>query len=238
MGPISPADAKKLCRITGKQNDAHCFSPVISFGKPFKGDGMQGCKITKNEDFHFVKPTLKKTKDNEKAYKNFEEVLEKMRNIPIKKKKVEVMRDYGYNIIEQFTTIIFPPEIEEGIRLGEFESINMAKDSKYINVKIRQGGIVKIELEKLNKSDLDQYDNLYYGRGPNDKVIKENQAILEERNQRKQNCMAMKRKFEGLEEAAEAEYLKDVERPKCKKPRVKFDPNKRKEKLTLGFLHL
>ncbi|KAK4286769.1 hypothetical protein Pmani_040143 [Petrolisthes manimaculis] len=230
LPPITPAEAKKICKVTGKATDIHSYSPIISFGKPIRFDGVVGCKITFHEDLVFVRPVFEKNKDNEKAFDYLEEVLKKMKHKI--KKKPEAQREFVYPLSsQQKTNLVIPPEMEWAIRIGELETVSMSKDSTCINVKIKQGRIVKLDIQTLKFTAVEEQDNLYYGEGQNKDVLKDQQKILNERNKRKANCMARKSRFEALDAKAEAEELRDTVKPVYNKPRVKFNAKQRAEKL-------
>ncbi|XP_042234482.1 uncharacterized protein LOC121874418 [Homarus americanus] len=229
LPPITPAEAKKLCKITGKASDIHSYSPIISFGKPIRFDGTEGCKITKHESLIYLRPVFERTKENEKNYFQLEDVLKKMK---IKlKKRPDNDHEFVYHMSEQKTNLVVPPEMEEAIRLGELETLSMSKDSKYVNVKIRMGRIIKMDLRTLAFSEIVDRENLFYGRGQNKDVLEEQQKILDERNKRKANTLARKQRFEALDAKAEAEELRDTVKPAYNKPRVKFNAKQRAEKL-------
>ncbi|XP_071523601.1 uncharacterized protein [Panulirus ornatus] len=229
LPPITPAEAKKLCKITGKASEIHKFTPVIAFGKPITFDGIEGCKITKHESLLFVRPVFEKTKENEKGFPHLEEVLKKMK---LKlKKRPEAEREFVYRLSEPRMNLVVPPEMEEAIKTGELESVSMSKDCKFVNVKIRQGRIVKMDLRTLRFSEVDEREDLFYGEGQSKEVLEEQQKILNERNKRKANTMARKKRFEALDAKAEAEELRDTVKPAFNKPRVKFNAKQRAEKL-------
>ncbi|XP_069938807.1 uncharacterized protein [Cherax quadricarinatus] len=229
LPPITPAEAKKLCRITGKASEIHSYSPIIAFGKPVRFDGTEGCKITKHESLVYVRPVFEKTKENEKSYSYLENLLKKMKGKL--KKRPEGELEFVYHLSEQKTNLIVPCEMEEAIRTGELEAVSMSKDSKFVNVKIKQGRIIKMNLRVIQFSEINERNDLFYGRGQNKDVLEEQQEILNERNKRKANTMARKQRFEALDAKAEADELRDTVRPPYNKPRVKFNAKQRAEKL-------
>jgi hypothetical protein len=66
--PISPADARRLCRITAKRMDDHNFVPLLEVGKRPEGikchvTGMAsrgGSEHHSRDDYKYVTPILKK----------------------------------------------------------------------------------------------------------------------------------------------------------------------------------
>lgn len=228
LPPLSPADAKKLCRITGKATDSHNYSPIIAFGKPYRFDGLEGCKITKHENLSFSRPLFIKYKENEKTFDYLAQVLSRMKSK--KKKSVDTKRLYVYKVNDQPAGLVVPPELEEAIRTGEIETFSVSKDIKHVSLRIKQGRTVKVQMESISKSEVNE-DDYYYGEGQNKDVLEDQQRIINERNKRKQDTMAMKKVFELKEQKAEDDLRKATERPKPKRPPVKFDPAKRREKL-------
>ena len=228
LPPISPADAKKLCRITGRSCDVHHYCPIVAFGKPIKFDGVIGCRITMFENFSFAKPIFEKTKDNEKAFEFLEEVIDKMKKK--KNKSAEADKKFAYDVKEHKITIVLPPEIEEAIRCGEIESFSLHKDCKQVQMKVRTGRIIKLGLQTIPREEIEQDEFIHYGEGHNEKAMKEQQKILEERNKRKQDTLARKKLFEDKERKEEESERRDLERPKSKKP-LKFTLKKREEKM-------
>ena len=228
LPPISPADAKKLCRITGRSGDAHHFSPIIAFGKPIKLLGATGCRITMFQDFMFTKPVFERTKENEKAYVFLEDAMSKMKSKRDKCSNFE--KQFAYNIEEQKVTIVIPPEIEEGIRCGEIESFSMKKDGKIVQIKVRSGRIIKLNVHQMTKEEVeDVSENIHYGEGQNKDVLEEQLKVLNERTKRKEETLARRKLFEDKEKKEEESERKATYRPKSKKPLV-MSHKKREEK--------
>lgn len=228
LPPISPADAKKLCRITGKSGDVHHYCPIIAFGKPIQFDGAIGCRITMFEGFSFAKPVFEKTKENEKAFDFLDEVIDKMKRK--KKKDADTAKQFAYDVQEHKMTIVVPPEIEEAIRCGEIESFSMNKDCKMVQIKVKAGRTIKLNLQNIPMEEIKESESIYYGEGHNEKALAEQQKVLDERNKRKQDTMARKKLFEDKEKKEEESERRDLERPKSKKP-LKFTLKKREEKM-------
>ncbi|XP_018008482.1 uncharacterized protein LOC108666173 [Hyalella azteca] len=227
LPPISPADAKKLCRITGRVTDLHHYSPIVAFGKPIKFDGVIGCRITMFENFTFARPIFIKTKENEKAFDYLEEVMVQMKNK--KKKGADADKKFAYDVHEHKITIVVPPEMEEAIRCGEIENFSINKDCKLVQIKIRSGRIIKLNLEGIPKEEIEASESIFYGEGQSKEVLAEQQSVINERNKRKQDTMARKKLFEEKEKKEEELERRDIERPKSKKPLV-MSHKKRAEK--------
>ena len=233
LPPISPAEAKKLCRITGKSNDAHNFSPIISFAKPIKFDGVKGCKITVHKEINhrYVQPVYERNNDNEKTIEHMLDIISKMKTIKGNNRLTDKKKEYYYEITEYHMTIVVDSNMEEAIRTGEFDYIHMAKDKKHINVKTNNGRIIKLLVNIMPKGEIEENDNVYHGEGPTQEVIDRQQKVLDENNKRKQNTLARKKIFEDKERKAEEDEKRATTRPIPKRPRIKFDPKKRAEKL-------
>ena len=88
--PISPADARKLCRITGKRMDDHNYVPLIEMGRrpvsakcPITGKHQERpqsvVRHQSRNDYKYVTPILKKEALDEPADKKAFEDLQKVR---------------------------------------------------------------------------------------------------------------------------------------------------------------
>ena len=80
--PISPADARKLCRITGKRMDDHNFVPLLESGKTPECVSSASKSTSRphktRHDFKYVTPVLKKDCMDKCDQKPFED-LQKVR---------------------------------------------------------------------------------------------------------------------------------------------------------------
>lgn len=180
------------------------------------------------EGFSFAKPIFLKTKENEKAFEYLDEVMVKMKTK--KKKEVDTGKQFAYDVQEHKITIIVPPELEEAIRCGEVETLSLNKDCKMVQLKIKSGRIIKLNLENIPKEEVESSESIHYGEGQSKDVIVEQQKVINERNKRKQETMARKKLFEDKEKKEEELERRDIERPKSKKP-LKFTLKKREEKM-------
>merc|ERR1712013_966406 len=97
--PISPADARKLCKITGRRMDDHNFVPLLEFGK--RPECVR-CKITgtgnvkkempaetvegdqlhiPRDDYKYVAPILRKEvieKEYQKSFEDLQKLLKRL----------------------------------------------------------------------------------------------------------------------------------------------------------------
>ena len=138
--PISPADARKICRITSKRMDYHNYVPLIEQGR--RPECVR-CLITANRaannkenssgnagvpdkpvfglhdprnDYKYVTPILKREameKGDVKAFEDLQKVLKKL------KKGLgpgEEDRNYVYLMPSVLCGLIVPAEVEEAIR--------------------------------------------------------------------------------------------------------------------------
>ena len=146
--PISPADARRLCRITGKRMDAHNYLPLLEVGKRPEcvkcsiTHGKKGQKIdnedkknaasglnfhTVRNDFKYVTPILRKDvmePGDLKAFEDLQKVLKRL-----KKSLPEEERDkmYAYMMPSLLCGLIVPAEVEEAIKIGEMETVSLSK---------------------------------------------------------------------------------------------------------------
>merc|ERR1712001_162758 len=97
--PISPADARKLCKITGRRMDDHNFVPLLEFGRrpqcvlcKITGTGNVKKEMPKEEgsdqvhgardDYKYVAPILKKDaieKEDQKSFEDMQKLLKRTR---------------------------------------------------------------------------------------------------------------------------------------------------------------
>ena len=144
--PISPADARRLCRITGKRMDTHNYMPLLEVGKrpecvkcaitgkkqlPASEVGPSKAGLANHlirNDYKYVTPILRKDvveQGDAKAFEDLQKVLKRLK----KGLSGEDERDrmYVYMLPGLLCGLIVPAEVEEAIRLGEMESVSLSK---------------------------------------------------------------------------------------------------------------
>ena len=132
--PISPADARRLCRITGKRMDDHNYVPLIEVGKQPEcvrcnitgktgKDGKVDGKIHKSchecrSDFKYVTPILKKElmeKSDQRAFEDLQKLLKTLqKNIKAEDKD----KMFVYLLPSVLCGLIVPAEVEEAIKVS------------------------------------------------------------------------------------------------------------------------
>ena len=142
--PISPADARRLCRITGKRMDTHNYLPLLEVGK--RPECVK-CAITGKKqqlgaeesmakksmhhvirnDFKYVTPILRKDVVETGDAKAFEDLQKVLKRLKKGLSEDERERMYVYMLKETLCGLIVPAEVEEAIRLGEMESVSLSK---------------------------------------------------------------------------------------------------------------
>ena len=221
--PISPADARKLCRITGRRMDDHNFVPLLEFGKQPE---CCKCSITANSadkltrdknhdtrsDYKYVTPILKKEamdKCDQRAFEDLQKVLKTLcKNIP----ENEGSRMYVYLLSPALCGLIIPAEVEMAVRLGDLESVSVSKSCDKAIFKIRGRPTLCIPLKEVNVK-IDSKDVFFDGLGQTNETLVRQKKILEDK---KRKTLANKKIFEDLEKQAEEEFIKDSERVKGK----------------------
>ena len=137
--PISPADARRLCRITGKRMDTHNYLPLLEVGKRpecvkcsithgKKGTTIDDKKLhSVRNDFKYVTPILRKDAMEAGDLKAFEDLQKVLKRL--KKALPEEERDkmYVYMMPSLLCGLIVPAEVEEAIRIGEMETVSLSK---------------------------------------------------------------------------------------------------------------
>ena len=141
--PISPADARRLCRITGKRMDDHNYVPLLEVGKQPEsvrcnitgktagkdGKGKEGIPIllTLHEcrnDFKYVTPILKKEvmeKGDQRAFEDLQKLLKSLlKNVKSEDKE----KMYVYLLPSVLCGLIVPAEVEEAIKVCFIKSLD------------------------------------------------------------------------------------------------------------------
>ena len=143
--PISPADARRLCRITGKRMDTHNYLPLLEVGKrpecvkcaitgkkqpaaPEVGSQKAGLinHLIRN-DYKYVTPILRKDVVEQGDAKAFEDLQKVLKRLKKGLGAEEKDRMYVYMLPGLLCGLIVPAEVEEAIRLGEMESVSLSK---------------------------------------------------------------------------------------------------------------
>ena len=147
--PISPADARRICRITGKRMDQHNYTPLLEVGKrpecvkcsitmhgkksdsggvdPSSGRKLSISHSVRN-DFKYVTPILRKdameNTGDAKAFEDLQKVLKRLKkSLPSEEKD----KMYVYMLPSLLCGLIVPAEVEEAIRIGEMEMVSLSK---------------------------------------------------------------------------------------------------------------
>ena len=122
--PISPADARRLCRITGKRMDDHNYVPLIEIGRQPEcvkcnitgkagkdGKSKEGIALTLHQcrnDFKYVTPILKKEvmeKSDQRAFEDLQKLLKTLqKNIkPEDKEKIQLIMSVDLHVKDDYT---------------------------------------------------------------------------------------------------------------------------------------
>ena len=133
--PISPADAKRLCRITNKRMDDHNYVPLLEIGKQpecvrcnvtekVSKDGKttkESFALTQHtcrNDFKYVTPILKKEvieKGDQRAFEDLQKILSALQK-NVKPEDKDKM--YVYLLPSTLCGLIIPAEVEEAIKVS------------------------------------------------------------------------------------------------------------------------
>ena len=246
--PISPADARRLCRVTGKRMDYHNYVPLIEAGR--RPDCVRGLITQKNQnkenksgnndksgsifglhdsrnDFKYVTPILRKEvmeKSDMKAFEDLQKVLKKL------KKGLgheDEEKNYVYLLPSVLCGLIVPPEVEEAIRKGEIESVSVSKSCEKAVFKIKGKPTLFIPLKEVDIYQGSARDKLYDGRGQSKETLNKQKQAAEAK---KRKTLANKKIFEDLEKQADEEMLKDLEQRPAGKGRRRGNRTKEAQK--------
>jgi len=228
--PISPADARKLCKITGRRMDDHHFVPLLEFGK--RPECVR-CKITgtgdvkkempaengdgeqvhiPRDDYKYVAPILRKDVIEKEYQKSFEDLQKLLKRLKKGSDDEKDQKYFVYLLPTVLCGIIVPIEVEEAIRLGEIESLSISKncDKAIFKIKGRPTMFIPLKESDIKKSE---GKNLYNGKGQSKETLNRQKKVLEEK---KKKMFASRKIFQDLEKAADEELLNDQDRPKGK----------------------
>merc|ERR1711953_1453931 len=230
--PISPADARKLCKITGRRMDDHNFVPLLEFGRrpecvrcrvtgtgdvrkeipPEELEGGDLLHVTR-DDYKYVAPILRKEVIDKEYQKSFEDLQKLLKRLKSTGNDENNDKYFVYLLESCLCGIIVPQEVEEAIRLGEIESLSISKnlDKAIFKMKGRPTMFIPLKESDTNKVVGDR--RLYNGTGQNKETLGKQKKVLDDK---KKKMFAQRRIFEDLEKAADEELLNDQDRPKGK----------------------
>jgi len=224
--PVSPADAAKLCRITGKRADKHGFVPLIEPGrKP-----QTKCPVTGREpaatdeaavaaarealhstrrDFKYLRPVLRRDavdKADLRAFDDLQRVLKK-----VGKENMSADSDvdgYVYPLPSILASLVVPPAVEEAIRRGDVEAVSLSKTCDRVVFKVKGKRTVFLPLEPCG-----EIGRWLDGQGQNAETLKR-QRQAEEAAKKKRGIwgdQSSKKVFEALEKKAGEAAAKEKE---------------------------
>ncbi|CAB4061504.1 unnamed protein product [Lepeophtheirus salmonis] len=224
--PISPGDARRLCRITGRRMDRHNYVPLIEYGKrpeTLKCSVTQGAKnVPKRgehkfrQDYKYVTPILKKESLTDaadiKAFEDLQKVLKRLKkNILENDDKMFV-----YMSSASLCGLILPAEVEEAIKLGEIENISVSKNCDKVMFKIRGKPTLFVNLKEVDSKNNNIGDSpIFNGGGQSKETLSKQKKVLDEKK-RKKNKLLNKKIFEDLEKKADDDMDKMEIKPSGK----------------------
>ncbi|XP_017890129.1 obscurin isoform X5 [Ceratina calcarata] len=223
LPPISPADAKRFCRITGKSYGlpTHHYIPVLL---GVRTHDKSKCKITNAsglgphhytagfvlgekkkhvilKDYRYVFPILEGEGEQQRALRDL---------LNTKHPLVEEEQSkFVYTVEERRCSLVFPSRLEAAVRDGDVKDVMLSRDCDTVLFRLKQGKNVSVDFRNL-----EDFENLYDGLGPNQEVLKERERQEAEARKRKRKRQAglnyAKKIFEEKERAAEEEELKQA----------------------------
>ena len=232
--PISPADARKLCRITGKRMDDHNYVPLLEFGKRpecvrclitaknankenkkcnAKEDGKTSSVFGPHEarnDFMYVCPVLEREAIEKSDLKAFDDLMRVLKKMEADLSGEDANKSYVYSLPSMLCGLILPAGVEEAIRKGEIESVSVSKSCDKAIFKIKGRPTLFVPLNEVDLCQASKKGKLYDGRGQNKETLTRQKQALEAK---KRKTLTNKKIFEDLEKQADEEMMKDLERP-------------------------
>ncbi|XP_015180266.1 PREDICTED: muscle M-line assembly protein unc-89 isoform X4 [Polistes dominula] len=229
LPPISPADAKRFCRITGKSYGlpTHHYIPVLL---GVHSHDKSKCKITNAAGFgphHYTAGLILGEKRKHVVLKDFRYVFpilegeseqqRALRDLLGRKQPMVEEEDYKfvYTVEERRCSLVFPARLEAAVRDGDVKDVMLSRDCDTVLLRLKQGKNVSVDFKNL-----EDFDNLFDGLGPNEEVLKERERIENEAKKRKRKRQAglsyAKKIFEEKEKAAEEEELQKAKHLKLR----------------------
>ena len=204
------------CKITLASHMEHNYVPIIEFGKG-KGLGVKSCKITGHvaetisrpvplpeettevkhvhrfkKGLRYMEPFLSRLANpGEKAV--MESLVEKMGSTT----EMDSSHSFVYTLHDRRTGkagIVVPHTYEEAIRSGTIESIMLSGDSNSLVVRLREGPICTIPMDKMSKPQIERMvedDMLFDGQGPDREVIEAQRREKAAKEQENRDQMAL-----------------------------------------------
>ncbi|KAF0311169.1 hypothetical protein FJT64_017989 [Amphibalanus amphitrite] len=199
------------CRITMASHMDHNYVPIIEFGKG-KGLSVQSCKITGHVAESISRPVplpeenteTKRVHRHRKELRYMEPFLSRLAN-PGEKAVMESLvekmsgetqldpsQSFVYTLHDRRTGkagIVVPHTYEEAIRTGTIESIMLSGDSNSLVVRLHDGPMCTIPMDKMSKPQIERMvedDMLFDGQGPDREVIEAQRREKAAKEQEKQ----------------------------------------------------
>lgn len=226
--PISPADSRKICRITAKRMDHHNYVPLLELGKrpecskkARKEDSNKTVAHQSKNDFKYVTPVLKKEVMTDKSdAKAFEELQKILKRLKSGLGPEEEGKNYVYLMASTLCGLIVPAEVEEAIRQGEIETVSLSKKCDKAVFKIKGRPTLFVPLKEVDIGLANRPGSLLHdGAGQSSETLAKQKKQADAAAARKRRVgmgTCNKKIFEDLERRADAEAEKDEERPEGK----------------------
>lgn len=201
LPPISPVEARRICRLMGKSvsSEDHQYVPLIEFARASKA---ARCHITSHADeqphhyqqVHTSGATLTADKcritakhqinDNyrylypiikENSYdmKQLKRVLDRM-NSRLESLTVEPGSRFVYQVDENHLNLVLPADMEAAIRRGEIENLLISKDGSTALIRLKDGPSLTLTLRPMSPTAA---DGLLEGAGQDDEVLAKQKQI-------------------------------------------------------------
>lgn len=191
LPPISPGDARRFCRITGKSYGlpSHHFIPV----KLTSFLGKKKCRVTNVSAelgrHHYV-PDISYGKRKHIVLLDYRYVLpvfdfdsetQKELHDIFCSKETENEHKFVYRVDEKRCNLVFNAKVEAAVRDGDICDIMFAKDTDQILFRLKKGNNISVDLIEFKEN----LDGLYEGEGPKEEVIIERERERELEQEKK-----------------------------------------------------
>ena len=248
LPPISPVEARRLCRLMGKavSSEDHQYVPLIEFARQSKAvkchitshadeqhhhyqqlaiqqKTADKCRITAkhqiNDNYKYLYPVLK---ENSYDLKQLKKILERM-NSRLDSLTVQPGQRFVYQLDDSHLNLVLPADMEAAIRRGEIENLLISKDGTTVLIRLKDGPSLTLTLKSMKSPTME--DGLLEGGGQDEEILIKQRQIRQYK----------KRKISDPKQYSIAQLQPPSPTPEEEEePVIAADWNERMGKLTAG----
>lgn len=253
LPPISPVEARRLCRLMGKSvpNEDHQYIPLIEFARVSRAvkchitshadeahhyqqlntnagqSGASKCRITAkhqiNDDYRYLYPVLK---DNSYDLKQLKKVLDRM-NSRLDSLTFQPGQRFVYQLDDNHLNLVLPADMETAIRRGEIENLLLSKDGSTVLIRLKDGPSLTLTLLPMSPT---ASDCLLEGGGQDEEILVKQRQI----RQYKKRKISDPRRYSVVQQPPTPPSPPDKEQDEVEEKIIVADWNERMSKLTAG----